>query len=327
MIMLNIVSWNCEDFFVYKQQKELILDDKNISYELQYSSIIDKLKEAHIILLQEWNNDNGNFINTYLPNYGILIVDRTAVLYKKNFFGKNVKYIEIPLLHEAPTPIERMYTSGRQKSNIFVKLYYDKLPIYVGCFHLNAYSPFQHPGFHRRQLNDYINKCINTELFQKSKYVKNKNNNEQGRFHCVKKKYAFIIGGDTNFNDGRDHSHLFEQLISEDIKKQLQLSDVCHDKCNTTMTQYPECMHEKDFGKIIARNISKLKNYSSRLDLLLVNQTILPISTNIINDCNISDHSLISSKTVLNIQSSCSAKNIRRSSTSNGRRRSNRRKY
>lgn len=309
--MLNIVSWNCEDFFVFTQKKNY---DINTLHKLQYSPIIGKLQEAHIILLQEWNNNNGNFINNYLPNYEILIVDRTAVLYKKGFFGEDVKSIEIPLLYEAPTSIEKMYTSGRQKSNIFVKLYYGEMPIYVGCFHLSAYSPYQHPGFHKKQLNDYINKCISTALFKE---------NNQSNLNGIENNYALIIGGDTNFNDGKPHNNLFEDLINSDLRIRLQLSDVCQNKCNTIMTQYPQCMHEKDLGKMIARNVTKLKDYSSRLDLLLVNKTLTPTSTNIINDCNLSDHSLITSSTVLNIQSTGGTKNIKRRKISKRRKKTN----
>jgi hypothetical protein len=305
MIKLNIVCWNCEDFFVYRQLRFLYQNRKynqTLKDNLEYTPIIDRLQEAHIILLQEWNEDNGDFVKTYLSDYGILNQDRTAILYKKSFFEKNVQYVEIPLLHEPPTRIERTYTTGRQKRNIFARLFYETMPIYIGCFHLSAFSPSQHPGFHKRQLNDYLNKCISSDLFRTGHSLDNSESYNSEFVTPLDSKYGFIIGGDTNFNDGFEHSNLFNDLINNEIITSLKLTDVCTGLCNTVITQDPVCMHEKDVGKTIAKSVSKLKDFSSRLDLLMINETITAESTNIIKDCNISDHSLISCKTTFELE-------------------------
>jgi hypothetical protein len=304
MVKLNIVCWNCEDFFVYRKLRTLYenrISNQTLKDQLEFTSIIDRLQEAHIILLQEWNDDNGDFVKTYLSKYGILNQDRTAILYKKKTFEKNVRSVEIPLLHEPPTRIERTYTTGRQKSNIFARLFYQTTPIYIGCFHLSAFSPSQHPGFHKRQLNDYLNKCMNTELFRRGGHDNSEYYNSE-LVPSLEGKYGFIVGGDTNFNDGRDHSNLFEDLINNEIVQRLKLSDVCRGTCNTLTTQDPQCMHETDVGKTVAKFVSKLKDYTSRLDLLMVNETIIPRrTTRVIKDCNISDHSLISCKTTFEL--------------------------
>ena len=272
---------------------------------LLYSPVIDRLQEAHVILLQEWNDNNGNFMEHFLHDYEILKKDRTAILYKRTFFEQNVEFIEVPLLHEEPSLLEKMYTTGRQKSNIFARLFYGTLPIYIGCFHLSAYSPSLHSGFHIKQMNDYLNQCINSDLFTSGRHFQDEistNYNDDNFVESLGTKYGLIFGGDTNFNDGENHTNLFEIFINNEIRQKLKLKDVCSGNCNTIVTQDPKCMHEEDVGKTIARNVSKFKDYKSRLDLLMVNEIIITEETYIIQDCNLSDHSLISAKTRIELE-------------------------
>jgi len=275
MTKLKVVSWNCEDFYQYSSKNKF---RSKMRYELSENNIIEELQSADIILLQEWNEETGTQVFHYLEYFEKMVVDRTAVLYRKGKFT-DAEYLEIELLWEPPATIERAYTTGRVKKNIFAKLLYGTFPLFISCFHLSAYIPYYHRGFHSRQLTAYLNDCLLSGLFT--------NNIEP---------FGFIIGGDTNFNDGNVHTNLLSDLIDSSLVNELGLHDVCLGNCENTYTQDFLCTHEIDLGKVLWRKKSELKNQQSRLDFLAVNKIMQSTNTKIVKVCNLSDHSLISTE-------------------------------
>jgi len=274
---LKVCCWNCEDFYQYSPQNTSRYE---MRHELTDNNIMQELKTADIILLQEWNERNSALFLHYLESFEKMVVDRTAVLYRKGKFTQP-KYLEIELLWEKPHVIERAYTIGRVKKNIFAKLLYGTLPIYISCFHLSAYIPDFHAEFHRRQLNAYVNDCLASYLFTNKKSLRNNI-----------RDFCFIIGGDTNLNDGHLHPDLLSFLIPSFADK-LGLHDVCQGYCDNTYTQDFRCTHEKGFAKAFWRIKSLYyKNVPSRLDFLGVNMKYT--DPKVIKDCYLSDHSLIS---------------------------------
>jgi hypothetical protein len=284
---LKVCCWNCEDFYQYSPKNT---SRYQMRYELTNNPIMEELKSADIILLQEWNQQNGASFFYYLESFERMFVDRTAVLYKKGKFT-DPKYLEIPLLWEKPSVFERTYTTGRQKKNIFAKLLYRNVPIYISCFHLSAYIPYfhkkslgnnQYDYFHSRQLTAYLNDCLSSDLFT------NRNSIQNGT--C---DFSFIIGGDTNFNDGHMHADLFTFLLSPFKGSKFGLHDVCDGYCDNIYTQDFLCTHEEGAAKVFARAMMEYsKNQRSRLDFLATNwESDKP---KIIKVCGLSDHSLIS---------------------------------
>lgn len=293
MDKLKVVSWNCEDFYQYSSKNKL---RSQMMYQLNKNNIIEELKSADIILLQEWNEETGTSFFHYLEYFEKMVVDRTAVLYRKSKFT-DAEYLEIELLWEPPAVIERAYTSGRVKKNIFAKLLYGTFPIFISCFHLSAYIPYFHRGFHSRQLTTYLNNCLLSGLFTNKDSIQNNILN-----------FGFIIGGDTNFNDGVLHTNLLSDLIAPSLVNELGLHDVCVGNCENTYTQDFLCTHEIDFGKILWRKKSQLKNKQSRLDFLAVNKMMKSTNAKIVKVCNLSDHSLISTEVMFDEKSGQSVK-------------------
>lgn len=272
---LLVISWNIEDF---------TMKDK-----LYSSSFLSTLRKQDIILLQEWKkNDGEEFIeklnelshNKY--KFIGIFTDRVAVIFKSsnlnnlnNFNVKKTKAYNIKLEYEKPTYAEQTYTKGRQKSNILVILYpYDRKPLCIISFHLSAYLPSSHPGFHSKQLKSLIKSAV--------KQIKDDGIHD----------YDLIVGGDTNYrrtNKNFNITHLNNYLLNNLINK-YKLKNVCEDKCNKKTTQTFKCVHEKSLDKSLIWSFSKLFN-ESRLDLILTNIPI--IDTSIRSMCDFSDHSAI----------------------------------
>ena len=274
--IIRISSWNIEDFTMIT---ELLEDDL----------LISKLKYQHIILLQEWNNKEGqgNRFLDKLKKFKCVFVDRVAVLYNKKFFdsSKTIVY-EIKLEFEPPTLIEQSYTSGRQKSNILTILYPKNgiKPLCVISFHLSAYIPKEHIGFHKKQL---------TQLILKAQKIIETNLNISD--------YDMIIGGDTNYRipiKNLQSINLKNELINNRKLKE-QLTNVCSNgRCNNKYTQSFSCVHEKTPNKQI---ISKFSYFfdESKLDLILTNLVVL--YSVVIYLCDYSDHNMLSTEVRYNM--------------------------
>jgi hypothetical protein len=271
---LNIISWNIEDFV-----------KKNKIYESVFFNV---LREQDIILLQEWKpivgDDFVDKLNENSKNKFIVIsTDRVAVLFKSNLFNlKETKAYDIKLEYEKPTISEQAYTKGRQKSNMLVILYpYNKNPLCIVPFHLSAYMPSQHPGFHSKQLKSLINNAI--------KQINSLGIND----------YGIIIGGDTNYRKTEKNYNItkLKNHLIGNLNKNLKykLKNACEGKCDKKTTQSFKCVHEKSANKSLVWAFSRLFN-ETRLDLLLTNLEIK--DTEIVDLCKYSDHSAIVSELV-----------------------------
>ena len=294
---LNVASWNIEDFVSIVEL-----------YNSENQVFLNKLRQQDIILIQEWKNTNyeGDLfickLNNNLIKYSYNSVDRVSVIYNTELFDKTKTiHYKIPLAYEAPTMLEKTYTTGRQKYNMLTILFpinNAKLPICVINFHLSAFSPQYHPGFHKKQMN---------ELLQTSLQKINDENITQ---------FGLIIGGDTNYrNLGNDSNNLLGSLISlnrlcktDNNCRNGKLRDVCETNktnCLKTKTQSFECVHEKNREKQGIKSLRKnfytdidiptSSIHDNRLDFIATNLKINDI-TEILKLCNLSDHSAILSK-------------------------------
>jgi hypothetical protein len=295
---LHVITWNVEDFTKLKK----LISNTRLMY---------KLRQQHILLLQEWNNKDkvgeifiSNLIHDGYKNFEYVSVDRVAVVYNTSIFDSEKTIdVEIPLEYESPSFEEQAYTTGRQKSNILTILYpKDKNynPICVISFHLSAYIPEQHPGFHKKQLTKLIIDAKN--IIEKNIKIKN---------------YDILIAGDTNYRipiKEVKNIHLKNELLNSNIefgneKKKLnkefihKLKNVCtNGKCENKTTQNFRCVHEKSMNKRVVRGLSIFFN-KAKLDLMLTNLTVInakvfdaeKIDKNIGTKlCDISDHTIIS---------------------------------
>ena len=301
---MEYCSFNIEDFVA-------------IDKLYQDNDTFDKFKKQDFLLIQEWKDTEGqNFIQKLNQNdnnrsYDYTYKDRVAVIYDTNTFELSYSQA-IELAYEEPTTFEKIYTTGRKKKNILVILTPKKsvgseLTICIVNFHLSAYKPASHPGFHKRQLSKLLKDAL--AIIGQQKHT----------------NYAVIIGGDTNYrNLGETSNNLLEELI-DDIKIPSggRLRDVCETTCLNIKTQSFSCTHEKGFAKSIARNISKkfitkvpnsspTKNYPSnslddnRLDFIATNLETDFDKTTVQKLCSASDHSVIFAKSefqINNIQS------------------------
>jgi hypothetical protein len=309
---LNVVCWNIENFVsindLYKSENDQINESKSALF-------LKTLRQQDIILIQEWKNTNneGDLLLYKLNNrrykYSYTDVDRVAVIYNKDTFDESrTVTFKIPLIYEAPAIIEKTYTKGRQKYNMLTILRSkdpQKLPICIINFHLSAFSPRNHPGFHKRQLNKLIEDSISK--------IK-----EEGI-----QKYGLIIGGDTNYrNLGNESDNLLESLLSSDYNLTCgfeeydcdngKLRDVCKKNCINTKTQSFGCVHEKDLAKkgikILRKNLFNEKSvpswsiHDNRLDFVATNLAIDYSFTKIVKLCDLSDHSAIISRMKWKIQ-------------------------
>jgi hypothetical protein len=284
--LINIISWNIEDFVMIDK----ISEDK---------SLLENLQKQHIILIQEWKeNDQSkrfiNLLNNKENKFTYVYTDRVAIIYDITIFNNNEKSVyNIKLKHEDPTRIEKLYTKGRQKSNILAILYpyqEDCNPICVVSFHLSAFVPSKHPEFHSKQLRQLIK---NAKDVIKCKGIEN---------------YDIIIGGDSNYRVTNPSINLKYNLLEKNLSNKIftntyksnseyknliaRLTDVCNNKeCKKKPTQSFSCVHEKSLDKKIISSLSPLFN-KTRLDIILTNLEVQ--NTVIENKCNLSDHKIIS---------------------------------
>jgi hypothetical protein len=296
---MEYCSFNIEDFVA-------------IDKLYQDNDTFDKFKKQDFLLIQEWKDPEGqNFIENLNENdnnrsYDYTYEDRVAVIYDTNTF--ELSYSEaIELAYEEPTTFEKIYTTGRQKKNILVilkpiKSVSSELTICIVNFHLSAYKPASHPGFHKRQLSNLLKDAL--AIIE-----------QQGLTN-----YAVIIGGDTNYrNLGETSNNLLEELIDNiEIPSGGILRDVCETTCLNIKTQSFSCTHEKGFAKSLARNVSKqfitkdpnsspTKNYPSnslddnRLDFIATNLETNFDNTTVQKLCSASDHSVIFAKSEFQI--------------------------
>jgi hypothetical protein len=295
---MNYCSFNIEDFVAIDKLYEDI-------------DTFDKFKKQDFLLIQEWKDPEGkNFIKKLNENnnrsYDYTYEDRVAVIYDTNTF--KLHYSEaIELAYEEPTTFEKIYTTGRKKKNILVILTPKKsdslnLKICIVNFHLSAYKPDSHPGFHKRQLSKLLKDAL---AIIDGKRITD---------------YAVIIGGDTNYrNLGETSNNLLEELIDNTkIPSGGILRDVCETTCLNIKTQSFSCTHEKGFAKSVARNVSKQfitkdpnsspnKNYPSnslddnRLDFIATNLETDFDKTTVQKLCSASDHSVIFAKSEFQI--------------------------
>ena len=303
---LNVISWNIEDFV----ETNSILKDFNL---------MKLLKEQQIILIQEWkeNQNSKNFLNKLNEGnykFSYIFTDRVAIIYDNTFFydkfseGKNnrlneftklepLKY-EIPLVHEEPVGLEKIYTSGRPKSSI-LGVFYPRIrkqkPVVVISLHLNAYTPSRHTGFHSKQLVNLI-KDARLKI------------EEIGIID-----YDIIIGGDTNYRIAKSKKNIIKSFKSiTNLKKSLlddskeistlnlktknliaRLTNSCNKFCKEETTHSFRCVHEKKVDKILIKKFSDLFD-ESRLDIILTNLQV--INTQVLPECKMSDHKIISTK-------------------------------
>ena len=291
-MILNYCSFNIEDFVaifeLYKDQETF-----------------NKFKSQDLLLIQEWKNTNqeGNtFINKLNENntrkYEYKSEDRVAVIYDSTKFDCILSEA-IELAYEGPKIFEKMYTKGRKKNNILVVLrpktsdaIKTNLYLCIVDFHLSAYKPDSHPGFHKRQLSNLLNASL--------KKIDEQNITD----------YAVIIGGDTNYrNLGKTSNNLLEELIEPELRRIPNngvLRDVCEEKCLNTKTQSFSCTHEKGIAKSTAKfaanmfNKPKDENSSpsnsfedNRLDFIATTLNTYFDKTEVVKVCSASDHSVI----------------------------------
>lgn len=287
---LNYCSFNIEDFAaifeLYKDQETF-----------------NKFKGQDLLLIQEWKNTNqegDTFINKLNENntrkYEYKSEDRVAVIYDSTKFDCILSEA-IELAYEEPKSFEKMYTTGRKKNNILVVLRpktsdanNPNLNLCIVDFHLSAYKPDSHPGFHKRQLSNLLKDSL--------KIIGEQNITD----------YAVIIGGDTNYrNLGKTSNNLLEELIdNKEIPNNGVLRDVCEEKCLNTKTQSFSCTHEKGIAKSTAKfaanmfNKPKDENSSpsnsledNRLDFIATTLKTDFDKTTVVKVCSASDHSAI----------------------------------
>jgi len=308
--ILKVCSWNVEDFTkVYK-------------YDYK------QLYENDILLIQEWKEkyeeifmNSLNDVNEQDTKFKHTKQDRVGLVYNKNLY--RILYSKpIKLVYEAPRNREKIYTQGRQKSNILVVLEpinpktYPTLAVIV--VHLSAYYPPWHPTLHTRQFTQLLVDSI--------KFL------QQQKFDISKIK--FIMGGDTNYKKPLNEADNLYQNILKPIQPQdicdslcnfvdipmkeliqsLQLKDVCKnsilskDKNGNSLyipscsipTQSFKCIHEAGISKGITSVIGKTGAISdSRLDILISN--LKARNTQIIPMCKYSDHNAIFTELLLPI--------------------------
>ena len=299
--LLNVISWNIEDF--------VSINDLYNSENQQSESFLNQLRNQDIILIQEWKNKNyeGDLFLCKLNNnnlrYTYNSVDRVAIIYNTYVFDstKTVVY-QMPLEWEAPSLIERTYTTGRQKYNMLTILYPKNtklLPICVINFHLSAFSPQYHADFHKRQLSGLLDMSL--------QQIKKENITN----------FGMIIGGDTNYRNLGDNSNdLLGSLISINYDFSCRdengfcgnglLRDVCEKNCLRQKTQSFACVHEKGIAKkgikFLRKNVYTGESTSTssindnRLDFVATNLKIDYKYTKVLKLCDLSDHSAILSK-------------------------------
>ena len=332
---------------ILKKQDIILLQETRLTKEVEEAKkrnstdLNPKLTE----FLKKLNNNDDGSVNA--NKYKATEINRVAVIYNSELF-ESQDTAAIELIHEPPTRFETTYTSGSQVTNMLTILYPvgykresllsindidievdnsshsqtrtnnspDKqlhFPICVVNFHLNAYSPKQHPGFHRKQLTKLLKNAVDI--------INGKNIS----------KFGLFIGGDTNYRTIGETGHLLlEELLPIKTTRELKLRDVCETQCKRAATQSFQCVHEtktfKEFPKYVikgmavtankvgslSRNIKKLTrrqnrynaespknpNYTlsdNRLDFIATNLKIDYNKSQVIRACKFSDHYMVTS--------------------------------
>lgn len=295
--IITYCSFNIEDFSSIKN-----LYDNEM--------LFNKFRNLDLLLIQEWKNKNNEgemFISKLNENnkrkYEYKYVDRVCLIYDINNF-ECTNYFPIELAFEAPKMIEKAYTKGRVKSNILTILKpksseISNLVLCIINFHLSAYKPDLHKGFHKKQLSKLLKDSL--KIIQSKGY----------------KKYGVIIGGDTNYRTiGMNSNNLIEELLDNiRIPNNGILRDVCETKCLNTKTQSFNCIHEtgvsKKLVKIMANNKFSVENdniaypinslQDNRLDFIATNLKTKFDMTEIKKLCSVSDHSAIFAESLYEI--------------------------
>jgi len=282
MDTVRTASFNIEDFAKYVEFKD---------------SIIKLLSQYDLIMIQEWKEDLGGLMITEMKSNGheyiANVVDRVAILFNPGKFKRHSETHAVELAYEPPTTIEKMYTKGRKKSNMFSVLYpinESYLPIVIIVCHLSAYVPDNHPNFHAVQFTKLLNDTLETV-----------------KTDIKLPDFRVIIGGDTNYRKTKiNYKDLLKQLsLTPGFPHSLGLKDVCEHKiCESQTTQSFKCVHEKGlvkqmvaaYAKKYARpsstpNQSNTYAQDARLDIIATNLSIK--SAQVIPMCQISDHKLV----------------------------------
>jgi hypothetical protein len=328
---------------ILKKQDIILLQETRLTKEVEAAKKRNStgLNPKLTKFLEKLNNNDDGSVNA--NKYKATEINRVAVIYNSELFESQYT-APIELIHEPPKWFETTYTSGSQVTNMLTILYPvgykresllsindievnnsshsqtrtnnspDKqlhFPICVVNFHLNAYSPEYHPGFHKKQLTELLKNAVDIINGKKIR------------------KFGLFIGGDTNYRTIGETGHLLlEELLPIKTTRKLKLRDVCETQCKRAATQSFQCVHEtktfKEFPKYVikgmavtankvgslSRNIKKLTrrqnrynaespknpNYTlsdNRLDFIATNLKINYAKTRVVPVCEFSDHYMV----------------------------------
>jgi hypothetical protein len=315
---LKVCSWNVEDFTKVS----------NYNYE--------NLAKNDLILIQEWKG--GEYQNMFMyklnankdankPVFNFVNIDRVALVYNTILY-RPILTLDIPLVYEAPTPAERVYTTGRQKSNMVVVLSptdpnkYSYLPtLAVIVVHLSAYHPLNHPTIHSKQFTLLLRDSLkeleknNIEL-NNIKIIMGGDTNYRQPLNQANNLYTNLLNPTKNFDCvvGKGEGNNLCELLTPQDKDQINnlgLKDVCENgesvigengkkiyKTCSLPTQSFKCIHETGVSKGLASLVGKTGSIAdSRLDILITNLTAR--NTQIIPMCNLSDHNAITTELLI----------------------------
>jgi hypothetical protein len=287
--MLEIINWNVENFV-------------NINKIIKNNEVISKLKNADLILIQEWKEKEGLLLLKVLNIADFIFLFVTTgsccIIYNSRKFMLH-KFVEIQLQFNIDrTLVEKTYLSLKEHRTSLlasfkplVKMDIDIL--HCVCFHLGAFDPKEHKFLHSNQLN-YIFKKLLREI---KANVKN----------------GVIIAGDTNYRT--PDNDLLDKLVNKKLIKQIpgDFKDICHNaECLNFNTQSFRFLHEKNVAKQLLRkiasiNIDECNNnpdsfickhnkiiLDNRLDFIATNMIVKQNKTHIKPYKFLSDHFMIS---------------------------------
>ena len=261
---------------VLKDQDIILLQETQLTADINTTNPDYSALSTKLIQFLEMLNDGDN------EKYKASEINRVAVVYNSKLF-ETAKTIPIQLAHEPPTKLEKTYTTGSQVTNMLTILYPNTrslitedveielspeksevsnkskrtptktkdtstFPICIVNFHLNAYSPGLHKGFHTKQLTGLLKNAIN--------HIKQDESIN---------KFGLIIGGDTNYRTTGKTSHLLlEDLLPCAEINGVKLRDACEKMCKRKPTQSFQCVHEKGNAKKLIKRLSHFANKYSR---------------------------------------------------------------
>jgi hypothetical protein len=262
---------------VLKEQDIILLQETQLTTDINANNRHYLALSKNLTRFLEMLNDGDNN-----KKYKASEINRVAVVYNSVLF-ESAKTIPINLAHEPPKGFEKTYTTGSQVTNMLTILYPNTrslitedveielspeksevsnkskrtptktkdtstFPICVVNFHLNAYSPELHKGFHTKQLTGLLKNAIN--------HIKQDESIN---------KFGLIIGGDTNYRTTGKTSHLLlEDLLPCAKINGVKLIDACEKVCKREPTQSFQCVHEKGTAKKLIKLLSPVANKYSR---------------------------------------------------------------